>query len=152
MTTKTCTGCDKELASNSFPDERGFVCRACKQLRHQKIASSSYEQYLKSLYKANKHARSKRQNMVYEIKVQDLIDIWQKQQGRCAISGVFLTHHKDGSGSKDFNASIDRISNHQGYVRLNVQLVALRVNYIKHTLEEDMFYWWVKTIHDFSCD
>ena len=68
------------------------------------------------------------------------------------MSGVYFTHHKDGSGNKEFNASIDRIDPGGNYTKNNVQLVAYRVNMLKHTLTEDMFYWWIKNIHDFSCD
>jgi hypothetical protein len=63
-----------------------------------------------------------------------------------------LTHHLDGSGRKDFNASIDRIDSQMGYVPGNVQLVAGRVNLMKGTLGVDMLYWWVKTIYQHSCD
>ena len=90
--------------------------------------------------------------MEFTITKEDVVGLWDKQEGRCAISGVFLTHHKDGSGTKEYNASIDRISGEKGYIYQNVQLVAYRINIMKHTLPEDMFYWWVKTIHDFSCD
>jgi hypothetical protein len=33
-----------------------------------------------------------------------------------------------------------------------VQLVAYRVNIMRHTLSMDMFWWWVKNIHDVSID
>ena len=89
---------------------------------------------------------------VWEITPQDLIDKWEEQGGRCAISGVILTHHIDGGGHKDFNASLDRISPEHGYTADNVQLVAYRINIMKHSLSEDMLFWWIKTIHDFSCD
>ena len=62
------------------------------------------------------------------------------------MSGVVLTHHKDGSGRKDFNASIDRIVPHEPYIKENVQLVAFRVNLMKHELTEDLFYWWIRTL------
>jgi len=74
--------------------------------------------------------------------------LWYKQEGRCALSGVHLTHHVDGRGVKEFNASVDRINNDVHYEPQNVQLVAYRINIMRHTLSEDMFWWWVKTIHD----
>jgi hypothetical protein len=88
----------------------------------------------------------------YEVTAEYLAELWQRQDGRCAISGVVLTHHNDGSGAKDFNASIDRIDSQQGYTPGNVQLVALRVNLLKQSLSTDMLYWWVKTIYQYSCD
>lgn len=63
-----------------------------------------------------------------------------------------MTHHIDGNGHKEFNASIDRINVDRGYTPQNVQLVAYRINIMRHTLSMDMFWWWVKNIHDVSID
>ena len=63
-----------------------------------------------------------------------------------------MTHHVDGRGTKEFNASIDRINPDLGYAPQNIQLVAYRVNIMRHTLSVDMFWWWVKNIHDTSID
>lgn len=63
-----------------------------------------------------------------------------------------MTHHVDGRGTKDFNASIDRINPDLGYTPQNIQLVTYRVNIMRHTLSVDMFWWWVKNIHDTSID
>jgi hypothetical protein len=63
-----------------------------------------------------------------------------------------MTHQRDGAygdGKKrDFNASIDRINPTGPYCLDNVQLVASRVNTMKHTLSQDMFLWWIKTIYE----
>lgn len=63
-----------------------------------------------------------------------------------------MTHQRDGAygdGKKrDFNASIDRINPAGPYCLDNVQLVASRVNTMKHTLSQDMFLWWIKTIYE----
>ncbi|MDC1426602.1 hypothetical protein N8339_06500 [Gammaproteobacteria bacterium] len=63
-----------------------------------------------------------------------------------------MTHQRDGTYGdkkpKEFNASIDRINPNGPYVRENVQLVAARVNTMKHTLGQDMFMWWVKNIYE----
>ena len=53
---------------------------------------------------------------------------------------------------KSTTPPIDRINGEEGYTFHNIQLVCYRINIMKHTLSEDMFYWWVKTINDFSCD
>ena len=64
---------------------------------------------------------------------------------------MLMTHQRDGTygdkKQKDFNASIDRINPNGPYVRENAQLVAARVNTMKHTLGQDMFLWWIKNIH-----
>ena len=84
----------------------------------------------------------------FNIVIEDLFALWEKQEGRCAISGIALTYHRDGSGKKEFNASVDRIIPHDPYNKNNIQLVAHRVNIMKHELTEDLFFWWIKTIHD----
>jgi hypothetical protein len=100
----------------------------------------------------NRDSSKRRRITEYEITVDQLAELWELQDGRCAISGVVLTHHNDGTGIKDFNASIDRIDSTLGYVPGNVQLVAYRANVLKQSLSADMLYWWVKTIYQHSCD
>ena len=147
--------CKKQLDVSEFPQGRN-TCMSCKTHQKEVRVSQTYETYLRNLFiksrssvKTGKRAKS---DLEWDITPEDLIELWERQQGRCAISGVHLTHHIDGSGPKEFNVSIDRISGEKGYTFNNVQLVCYRINLMKHTLSEDMFYWWVKTINDFSCD
>ena len=150
-----CTMCDSPLPLDSRQTGRK-VCRPCKLKKAQIRISSSYENYLRNLFsqsRSNARPGKRGADHVWELTAPDFIALWEKQGGgKCAISGVFLTHHKDGSGKKDYNASIDRINGEKGYTVANTQLVCYRINIMKHTLSEDMFYWWVKTINDSSCD
>jgi len=150
----TCASCNKDLESQLFRKGR-TICTACKQKQIEERVSRSYESYLRHLHSQSKSSvkcGKRADHVEWHIEPEDLVALWQKQEGKCAVSGVFLTHHKDGSGRKDYNASIDRISGDRGYTPQNIQLVAYRINIMKHTLSEDMFYWWIKTINDFSCD
>ncbi len=152
--TKQCISCGVEKEVSEFPNERN-VCRPCKQMGKEHLASGSYKVYLTQLFinSRSKASGPQREHIrEFTLTKQDVIDLWDCQKGRCAISGVYLTHHKDGTGTKEFNASLDRITNTKGYTKNNVHLVCYRVNIMKHVLSEDMFYWWIKTIHDFSCD
>lgn len=154
--TKTCARCQKDLPIASFErhaqGSTRNVCRPCKTATNRQQRSTGYEPYLSNLLSKSKHSSKVRGFTGYEITVEQLVDLWQRQEGRCAISGVVLTHHNDGTGTKDFNASIDRIDSTLGYVPGNVQLVAFRVNILKQALSTDMLYWWVKTIYQHSCD
>jgi len=114
------------------------------------IMDGSHEAYLRNLISKLKHSRQKTHE--WSLSPKDLFELWDEQNGRCAVSGVTLTHHLDGSGTKEFNASIDRINNDEGYSKVNVRLVAYRINIMRHTLSTDMFWWWVKTIHDYACE
>ena len=151
---RVCAKCNRD--ENQVHIDAGRKnCANCRTHERQKRQSASYEAYLNALFINAKSAvkrGARTQEHSWELVSADLPLLWEQQKGRCAVSGVFLTHHKDGSGAKDFNASIDRISNVKSYTFENVQLVAYRINLMKHTLPEDMFYWWIKTINDFSCD
>lgn len=152
--TKVCGSCEKTLELSRFRIGRN-TCTACKTAQHEIRISKTFESYLRNLCS---HAKSsvkmgrRHDAVTWELEPEDLIALWVKQGGRCAISNIYLTHHKDGSGHKDYNGSIDRIASDKGYTIQNTQLVCYRINIMKHALSEDMFYWWIKTIHDFSCD
>lgn len=83
-----------------------------------------------------------------EIDLPYLLRLWDEQKGRCAISGVIMTHTKTRGCSREFNASIDRINSREDYLKGNVQLVADRVNSIKNDMEPPKLEWWIKTIYE----
>jgi hypothetical protein len=127
------------------------VCQQCVTLQRARKTSATPESYLRVLNVQLKSQRLK-QDIEYGITTEDVIDLWEMQGGKCALSGMLMTHQRDGTygdrKKKEFNASIDRINPQGPYVRENVQLVAARVNTMKHTLGEDMFMWWVKNIYE----
>ena len=153
---KNCSRCKKDLPLDTFePVKSGSlraVCRPCRRANARQLRSLSYKPYLATLLSSNKTSSKRRGFAEYELTLDQLVSLWESQNGRCAVSGVVLTHHNDGTGVKDFNASIDRIDSTLGYIPGNIQLVALRVNIIKQALSTDMLYWWVKTIYQHSCD
>ena len=152
-TTRTCTECGETKPLSGFEHTaRGIrrTCSTCILAKRAKKASSSPEAFLNVLCVQLKSQRSK-QGVQFNLTTEDVIALWYEQGGRCAISGVVMTHQRDGKAGdgrkKDFNVSIDRINPQGPYVRKNVQLVANRVNTMKHTLGDDMFMWWVRTIY-----
>ena len=65
---------------------------------------------------------------IFALTAEDVITLWEKQQGRCAISDMPMAHEFKNLRS----ASIDRIDNSKGYIQGNVQLVCQWVNYAKN--------------------
>jgi len=150
-----CTSCNKVKLLSQFEtfkegQVRG-ICQQCVTAHRAKKTSATPESYLRVLNVQLKSQRLK-QDIEYGITTEDVIDMWEMQGGKCALSGMLMTHQRDGTygdrKKKEFNASIDRINPQGPYVRENVQLVAARVNTMKHTLGEDMFMWWVKNIYE----
>ena len=141
---KTCSLCREEQDDSQFENKRK-VCSSCRRRQTQLRESKTPDAYFKKLVTQLRYQRG-RDNIEFNLTSDDCTKLWHKQKGRCAVSGVVMTHHRDGSGHKEFNARIDRISPDQSYTPSNVQLVAYRVNIMRHILPLDQFHWWVQNI------
>jgi hypothetical protein len=144
MANKICERCKKSLQKADFEKQRTH-CRQCVLAERNITKSSSPYKYLKNLWSHLKYSREKEEAMRFEITPEQLDELWDKQGGRCALSGVFMTWHKGGE-KRNTNVSIDRIDPNIEYILTNIQLVCWRVNLIKHTMSEDELYWWCKNI------
>ena len=71
-------------------------------------------------------------------------DMWEKQQGLCAITGQQLT--LSGYKNSKQTASIDRIDSTLGYIEGNIQWVHKKINRFKHSLSMSEFFDLVKQI------
>jgi hypothetical protein len=68
----------------------------------------------------------------FTITLEDLEAVWVKQEGRCKLTGIPLElPNSRSNGDLTYRASIDRIDNDKGYTRGNIQILSLRVNYMK---------------------
>lgn len=76
--------------------------------------------------------QAKRRNIDFDLTIDELWDCYQKQQGKCALSGIPITF-------KDNSASPDRINPNGGYTVDNIQIVHKDINYMKWTLAEERF-------------
>ena len=138
---KVCVTCLRELPLEGFRSTRN-VCKECRSAQIIDNKSSSPYLYIKGLFRSLKYSRKE---FDWEITCEYVETLWDKQEGKCALSGVFLTWQA-GEGRQDFNVSIDRKDPNKGYIIGNIQLVAQRVNVMKHTLGDSEFYWWCKNI------
>jgi hypothetical protein len=84
--------------------------------------------------------RTKNRGKEVNIDLDDLLEIWESQNGICPYTGIKLLHPKD---SKDkqiyFKASLDRIDSSLGYVKGNIQFISAAANFAKGSMShEDM--------------
>lgn len=139
-----CVSCNNffELNSENFHLDctisTGFKTR-CKKctLKHRLNftrlnSADSLEYYLKELIHGAKY-RSVRKKINFELSLDFLKELWQKQQGKCAITGLQMTHIIL-QGRLKTNLSIDRIDSNKGYTIDNTQLVCVAINIMKSTL------------------
>jgi len=145
-----CRVCENELPLTSeyfsvrSENITGFqnTCKKCKSNHTQKhrVRKAIKDDVNDVLQSRLVTARSRCKSTQYEfnITLEDLKELWDKQKGKCAISGIEMTH-KMNSGKIRTNVSLDRIDSSKGYIQGNVQLVCHIINGMKSDLEYNEF-------------
>lgn len=126
---------------------RGGLCRECKDCQRARY----YEQRNKlfeddnlalryKLQQALKgtRRRSKNKNTYNDLTLDYLMYLWEKQNGKCALTGIPMTY-KFYEGRVNTNLSVDRIDSTKGYNKNNVQLVCMAANQMKNDLSIEEF-------------
>jgi hypothetical protein len=143
---KICRGCGAEFQGHSNRKYCGEKCRdnseaykAVKQFK--RISNLPF--FLTEKLKLAKH----RGKYSVTLTVQDLQNLWDKQSGKCALSGVPMTYTK-GSGRIPTNLSMDRIDSTLPYQLGNVQLVCYQANLMKSELGvAELRFWCERILH-----
>ena len=81
-----------------------------------------------------------------------LMKLWEKQRGRCALTGLPMTWQiatrediANGYGLGR-NVSVDRIDNARGYVKGNIRLICSQLNYMRGSLSDNDFILWCELV------
>jgi hypothetical protein len=106
-----------------------------------KYRQSTVKRFISKKFSGIRTRRFKKKGIkkVIDITVDFLVDLYEKQEGRCAI-----TKHKMTTKFKClYCISIDRIDSSKGYTKDNVQLVCQAMNFCKNafTNEEILRFW-----------
>lgn len=113
--------------------------RLCETTERQyKLISGNWEKYFNRLC-----SKSFRRELLSK---QDCLDILEKQNRRCALTGVELTCNLTKGVTCRTNASIDRINPKGIYTKDNVQLVCVAVNKLRVDMSVDEFIDWCKKV------
>lgn len=83
----------------------------------------------------NAKTRSKENGLKFEIDIKYVLDLWDKQAGRCAFSGLKMVHEYNSLRT----VSMDRIDSNVGYAQGNIQLVCKALNFAKNQSSNDEF-------------
>jgi len=147
ITEKYCSGCKKTHNIDEFSDDKyskdGYQV-ACKkhQLKKTAVTQSKFGSFLKRILNDAKQ-RSVKKSIQFEITLEYITQLYNQQNGLCALTGVKMTHNAINDRQEDdphilnpTNISIDRIDSNSGYVKGNLQLVCAIVNRIKFEMND----------------
>lgn len=81
---------------------------------------------------------AKERGIEFEITIEDIGDLFEKQKNKCALSGIELFLKKDYLDITA-TASLDRIDSGKGYTVDNIQWVHKDINFMKRHFEETYF-------------
>ncbi len=112
-------------------------CKCCKYIQHsnrklKNRGKKDLDRILLERWHGVKD-RSHKKGFTIDFDWTFLKEIWVKQNGICAISGINMTYEVD-NGRVPTNLSIDKINCKLPYTKDNIQIVCMAVNQMKSDL------------------
>ena len=86
----------------------------------------------------------------FSITIEQAWNILEKQQFKCALSGIAIDLPKDSYSKKESSTSLDRIDSSKGYTIDNIQWLDKRVNIMKNKFDQREFIQLCQTIGEYS--
>jgi hypothetical protein len=110
------------------------------RIQQYKKHKDEFSQFRYHLNNAKK--RAKRYKRECDIDLDYLKNIWDKQSGKCAVTGLqmlekFIHTKKNRTDKNPYQASLDRIDNSKGYIKGNVRYVCLMFNIARNDFSDE---------------
>jgi hypothetical protein len=122
-------------------------CNSCRVASRVRNTSQSIHRFLS--YKiVTARQRSGKIQVPFDLDIDEVYELYMKQQGNCALSGLPMTNIMDDERSVSF----DRIDTSRGYHIDNVRLVASRVNLLRSDMSDVDFVWWCRAVANHNAD
>lgn len=91
--------------------------------------------------------KAKERNLPFEVTKEELWNLYLKQAGKCALSGVDITITNEINKQHNLNkqkmtASLDRIDNSKGYTIDNVQWIHKILNHMRRQYSVEEYVHW----------
>jgi hypothetical protein len=119
--------------------------KSCGCSRIKNCFFTGYKEIYGSYWK-NLQTNALRRKLEFTITIEEVWDIYIKQNKKCALSDIdirFSKSHRDDTQT----ASLDRIDSDKGYIQGNVQWVHKNVNLMKWNLKQEYFLEMCKKIY-----
>lgn len=135
-------GTVKDVKATALKNGDANSCGKCKEHYAWKgcgLLSGHYYAILKS--------GANRRKIDFDISIEYLWGLFEKQNGKCGITGLDIHFTRNyTSEHKTQTASLDRIDSNKAYIIDNVRWVHKLVNTIKWNLSDEEFYFWCNAI------
>ena len=107
---------------------------------HKSCGKCHYHAFIQDSFWGEYKKQAKRRNKIFLLTKDYMMNLWEQQDGKCAISGeiLFMPEKAREQRGPKCTASIDRIDNSKGYIEDNVQWVLKSVNRMRreYSMEE----------------
>ncbi|QKF94337.1 hypothetical protein QKU48_gp0879 [Fadolivirus algeromassiliense] len=146
---KYCPGCKVEHSTTDYdtdksqPDGLQSNCKEYKKKLRLKYLCT-YDGFTRNLFKDLK-SNAKKRDIQVNITLDDIKQLYIKQNGKCAITGKQMTYQAVERGNNNqhilnkWNISVDRTNSSKGYTLDNIRLVCAIVNRLKFNASDDDF-------------
>lgn len=118
--------------------------KTCKTCASKNVSDNSKECLIDFNVWYRMVGRAKVKDIEVNLTQQDCLDIFNSQDGKCALSGVKIYFGE--TRNKESTASPDRINPKLGYIKGNVRWVHKFVNSMRNCVPTEEFIWWCNTI------
>jgi len=135
-------GNKKDIRADDIKSGRAISCGCHSKNRWNMVGDKNpYFQGVGKLSKT-KYSEIKRQarqrKKEFNVSMEYLWDLYEKQQEKCALTGLSLTFGRNGHRNET-TASLDRIDNNKGYIKNNVRWVLKDINMIRGNYNSEYF-------------
>ncbi len=121
--------------------------KQCNKCRSKSLITRKH--LMDQLWNVLNHG-AKRRNIEVKITKDDMLTQFEKQQRKCALTGVDLVIYLERDKYTQTTASLDRIDNTKGYLIDNIQWVHKKINALKNDFEQSEFIEWCKLIAQYK--
>lgn len=128
-------------------------CKVCESKRHkeyrEKYISENPEIFFRDLATGCRGRAYRSNSFNCSITKEDLMELYEKQNHKCALSGIEMTTIKQ-QGKNPNNASVDRIDPGKDYSKDNIRLVCNHVNMMRSNLSDNELIKYCKAIIEWN--
>jgi hypothetical protein len=141
---------ESEYNRNKIKGRKNYCSRSCcgKVTIKQNIPKESIVwEHLKGINRRDKYTgfrehirRIHNRHKKIELTLDDLLEQWNKQNGKCIYSGVTLTNPistRNYYNNPICTASLDRVDSSKGYTKDNIQFISYSMNYMKNNMTHE---------------